>query len=78
MHAQGSDQNKYLALPKVWADIQSVYDEYLKHHPDDEIARNKYAMFCHLSTHWRERCNTWRWEAIFGSGVNSPTFPSTS
>ena len=50
----GSDQNKYLALPEVWADIQSVYDEYLKHHPEDDIARSKFAMFCYLSAHYRE------------------------
>ncbi len=50
----GENQNTYLALPEVWADIQSVYDEYLKHYPDDVIARSKFATFCHLSTHWRD------------------------
>jgi hypothetical protein len=50
----GNNQNKYLALPEVWADIQSVYDEYLKHHPVDDIARNKFAIFCYLSAHYRE------------------------
>ncbi len=50
----GQNQNKYLALPEVWADIQSVYDEYLKHYPEDDIARSKFATFCHLSLHWRE------------------------
>jgi hypothetical protein len=49
-----SDQKKYLALPEVWADIQSVYDEYLKHYPVDDIARNKFALFCYLSDHYRE------------------------
>ena len=33
----GENQNKYLALPEVWADIQPVYDEYLKHHPEDYL-----------------------------------------
>jgi hypothetical protein len=50
----GQNQNKYLALPEVWADIQSVYDEYLKHHPVDDVARSKFATFCHLSAHYRE------------------------
>jgi hypothetical protein len=46
--------NKYLALPEVWADIQSVYDEYLKHTPVDDIARSKFATFCYLSGHFRQ------------------------
>jgi hypothetical protein len=50
----GENQNKYLALPEVWADIQSVYDEYLKHFPVDDLARSKFATFCHLSAHYRE------------------------
>jgi hypothetical protein len=50
----GEDQNKYLALPEVWADIQSVYDEYFKHHPVDDVARSKFATFCYLSAHYRE------------------------
>ncbi len=50
----GEDQNKYLASPEVWSDIQSVYDEYLKHHPENIVARSKYATFCYLSRHWRE------------------------
>ena len=48
------DQLKYLRTPEVWADIKSVYDEYLKHHPVDDIARNKFALICHLSNHFRE------------------------
>ena len=50
----GKNQTKYLALPEVWADIQSVYDEYLKHYPMDNIARSKFATFCYLSSHWRQ------------------------
>jgi hypothetical protein len=50
----GENQNKYLALPEVWADIQSVYDEYLKHNPEDVIARSKYAMLSYLGAHYRE------------------------
>ena len=48
------DQIKYLALPEVWADIQPVYDEYLKHHPEDSIARSKFATFCYLTAHYRQ------------------------
>jgi hypothetical protein len=51
---RGQDQIAYLKSPEVWADIQSVYDEYLKHHPEDDVARNKYATFCYLSAHYRE------------------------
>jgi hypothetical protein len=50
----GENKNKYLALPEVWADIQSVYDEYLKHHPENHTARSKFALFCYLSAHYRE------------------------
>jgi hypothetical protein len=50
----GEKQPKYLAMPEVWADIQSVYDEYLKHHPVDDVARSKFATFCYLSAHYRE------------------------
>ncbi len=50
----GENQCKYLALPEVWADIQSVHEEYLKHHPVDDIVRSRFATFCHLSGHYRE------------------------
>ncbi len=50
----GQSQFKYLSLPEVWADIKSVYDEYLKYHPDDDVARCKFATFSHLSAHYRE------------------------
>lgn len=48
------NQVKYLRQPEVWADIHSVYDEYLRHHPVDDVARSKYATFCYLSAHFRE------------------------
>lgn len=50
----GKKQNEYLASPEVWADIQPVYDEYLKHHPVDDVARSKFATLCYLSAHFRE------------------------
>jgi hypothetical protein len=43
-----------MSLPAVWADIQPVYDEYLKHHPNDDVARSKFATFCYLGRHYRE------------------------
>ncbi|MHC5538774.1 hypothetical protein ACYOEI_11180 [Singulisphaera rosea] len=48
------DQNEYLKLAEVWADIQSVYDEYLKHYPEDHVARSKFATLCFLGAHYRE------------------------
>ncbi len=48
------NQVEYLSKPEVWSDIKSVYNEYLKHHPEDNVARSKFAMFCHQSSHYRE------------------------
>jgi hypothetical protein len=50
----GKEEIKYLGLPEVWADIQPVYDEYLKHHPNDDVARSKFATLCYLGSHFRE------------------------
>jgi hypothetical protein len=50
----GGKQVEYMSLPTVWADIQPVYDEYLKHHPNDDVARSKFATFCYLGRHYRE------------------------
>lgn len=50
----GMEQVKYMALPEVWADIKPVYDEYLKHHPEDDVARSKFATFCYLGGHYPE------------------------
>ena len=50
----GMEQVQYMGLPEVWADIQPVYDEYLKHHPHDDVARSKFATFCYLGSHFRE------------------------
>ena len=51
---RGQEQTKYMSSPEVWSDIQSVYDEYLKHHPDDDVARSKYATLCYLGDHYPE------------------------
>ncbi len=45
---------KYLASPEVWSDITSVYEEYLKHYPDDYVARSKYASLGFASRHYSE------------------------
>jgi hypothetical protein len=50
----GTEQVKYMRLPEVWADIEPVYDEYLKHHPRDDVARSKFATLCYLGGHYRE------------------------
>ncbi len=48
------EQAKYLARPEVWSDIQSIYDESLKHFPDDAVVRSKYAMIAYWSSHLPE------------------------
>jgi hypothetical protein len=50
----GMEQPKYMALPEVWADIKPVYVQYLEHHPNDDVARTKYATFAYLGGHFRE------------------------
>jgi hypothetical protein len=34
--------------------ITSVYDEYLNHHPQDHVARSKYASLAHDSRHYQK------------------------
>jgi hypothetical protein len=48
----GDEKADYLASPEVWSDITSVYDEYLKHHPEDHTARSKYASLAYDSRHY--------------------------
>ena len=65
----------YLGSPEVWSDIQSVYDEYLKHYPNDDVARSKYAAHRRRSGHFPEahaqfqvlgdRLTTWREFPLF-------------
>ncbi len=50
----GPEKVEYMSLPEVWADIQPVYDEYLKHHPNDDVARSKFATICFVGGHFRE------------------------
>ncbi len=51
---QGMEGFKYMRSPEVWTEIKSVYDEYLEHHPDDDVQRSKYAMLCYLGGRYPE------------------------
>ena len=42
-------KRKYLGSPETWGDIKAVYDEYLKHFPDNNVARSKYAAFAYMA-----------------------------
>jgi hypothetical protein len=48
------ERTKYLGSPEVWSEIKSVYDEYLKHHPNKDVVRSKYAALGYLGGHYRE------------------------
>src|SRR5579883_658361 len=37
---------KYFGSKEVREDIQGVYEEYLKHYPDDVLERTRYAVYC--------------------------------
>ena len=50
----GNRKADYLASPEVWSDITSVYDEYLKYHPRDHVARSKYASLAYDSRHYQQ------------------------
>lgn len=50
----GNQKGNYLASSEVWSDITSVYDEYLKYHPQDHIARSKYASLAYDSRHYQK------------------------
>ncbi len=43
---------KYMRSPEVWNEVRSVYDEYFKHYPDDDVQRSKFAMICYLGAHY--------------------------
>lgn len=49
----GKDQPKYLGKPEVWREVKSIYDEYLKHYPDDHAARSEYAAISYIGGHYR-------------------------
>ena len=47
-------RSRYLGRPDVWSEIRAVYDEYLAHHPHNNVARSKYAALAYLGGHYRE------------------------
>jgi hypothetical protein len=48
------EKTMYFNSPEVWNDIHTVYDEYLRHYPDDNTQRSKYAMLCYMGKHYDE------------------------
>jgi hypothetical protein len=48
------ERTEYMKSPEVWAEITSIYDEYLKHYPGNNVARSKYAVLCYLGAHYPE------------------------
>ena len=50
----GNKKADYLASPEVWSDITSVYDQYLHYHPQDHVARSKYASLAYDSRHYQQ------------------------
>jgi hypothetical protein len=69
-----AEQTTYMESPEVWTEIQAVYDEYLKHHPDDKTERSKYAMLCYLGAHYVKAHAQF---LAVGDGLTTwPTFPN--
>jgi hypothetical protein len=50
----GRDGVKYLRTPAVWNEIRTVFDDYLKHYPDDNVVRSKYAVICYQAMYYHE------------------------
>jgi hypothetical protein len=75
----GADQPKYLRSPEVWSEIKSVYDEYLKHYPSDNVARSEYAAIGYIGGHWSEAHSQFQ---ILGDQLTTwpylPKFPLAS
>jgi hypothetical protein len=70
-----AERQKYSRSPEFWADIQPVYDEYLKHYPDNNVVRSKYAVFAFYAGKDREAHAQFQ---ILGDGLSSwTTFPYT-
>ncbi len=44
----------YMSAPEVWNVVHEVYTEYLKHYPDDDVERSKYATLCYLCRRYDE------------------------
>jgi hypothetical protein len=68
-----NERQRYWASPEVWSDIKTVFDEYLKHRPDDNVARSKYAVYCFYANHLREAHAQFQ---LLGDHLSQwPTFP---
>jgi tetratricopeptide (TPR) repeat protein len=70
---QPAERLKHRDNPEVWSEIQSVYDEYLKHFPDDAVRRSKYAFLCYLGAHYPEAHA--QFQAVGDRLTIWPTFP---
>jgi hypothetical protein len=65
------EKTKYMSKPEVWSDVKPVFDEYLKHFPNDAAARSRYAELAYQTGHFPEahaqfeklgdRLTTWRY-----------------
>ena len=69
-----AEKKKYFKLPEVWNEIRAVYDEYLKHYPDDNTERSKYAMLCYMGDHFAEAHA--QFQAVGDGLTRWPTFPN--
>ncbi len=49
-----NQRSDYWRSPEVWPGVAAIYDEYLKHHGDDDVARTKYATINYFGGHFVE------------------------
>jgi hypothetical protein len=68
------EKKKYFQSPEVWNEIQAVYDEYLRHYPDDATQRSKYAILCYIGNHFEEAHV--QFQAVGAGLTRWPTFPN--
>jgi hypothetical protein len=54
MFGPAERSTSYLASPEVWSEIQSVFDEYLEHHPTHHPVRSKYAFLAYRAAKFPE------------------------
>lgn len=71
-HLTGNEAEHYLDRPEVWAEIKPVYEEYLKHYPNDYAQKSKYAMFCYFARQMRKAHDLFQ-----DLGENLTTWPSS-
>ena len=67
------EETKYLGSPKVWSEIKAVFDEYLKHHPNNAVMRSKYAVLAYKAAEFPDAHAQFQ---ILGERLTTwPTFP---